>query len=244
MPNIYQFREASGEIAVNGIPKESPYRKFNREYIESLTNGYVDAINKLIEHVNSSETIDEKTKNKILVLMTSLVLDNSDVLELKKSSKIKSFSSLIPNMTEIEYINDVPFDLDITERIFKYIAKILQGTDILEAVGLVEISIDNYRDFNEVFSSRIIGVENNVELIQDICYFNKKNSLIRNRLLDLATKGAKVDKKSEIKIRREYKFDPDSQSFKKRNKPIAKKVYELLAEKYLKAYDSLYSSIK
>ena len=241
----YQMRAANGEFELYQAQPESEFKKFNKEYLESLCNGYVEKIDALIEKINMSDVLDDKTKNKIAALMISLVLDNEDILELKKTSKIKSeISSIIPNMTEIQFINDIPFDIDIVERVFKYILKAIQGSNIVEGSQFGMINENNYKDFNDVFSIEVIGEASRKDVVQDISYFNKKNKLVRQRLIEFATNGKKIDKKDEIKIRREYKFDPKSQSFQKRPKAIAKKVYDLLAEKISKAYDSLYDTIK
>lgn len=241
--SAYLLRAANGEIELQNEQKVGNRIKFNKEYLESVCEGYIGKIDELIEKVNLSENIDTKTKNKICALMISLVLDNSDISELKKISKIKEISTIIPNMTEVQYINDIPFDLDIVENVYKYILKTIQGTGTVEG-SQFGIALDNAKDFNDVFSVEIIGEYTPREVLQDIESFNKKNKLIRQRLIDFATKGKKVTKLDEIKIRREYKFDPSTQSFQKRPKAIAKKVYELLAEKIVVAYDSLYSTIK
>lgn len=247
--NIYQFREASGEMSISNKPQQTPHQKFNKQYLQGISDGYIKNVDLLIEQVNLNDAIDSKIRHKILALMISLVLDNDDLAEIKKTSKIKETSLIIPNMTEVQFINDIPFDLDIIEKVFKYILQILKGTDFLRGSQFGEIPVsgvyfDNIKDFNDVFTSELFANEKNSQLVQDIDVFNKKNRLIRKRMLEFVNKGKAVDKKSEIKIRREYKFDVNNQSFVKRPKPIAKKVYDLLGEKLYIAYESLYSSIK
>lgn len=244
--NTYQMREANGEISLYNKPHQSQFTKYNRQYIEALNKGYVEKIDSIIEKVNLDENIDNKIKNKISALMISLVLDNEDVITLKKSSKIKEITALIPNMTEIQYINDIPFDIDIVENVFKYLLKLLAGQNLTDGSQYGLFTFDNAKDFNEVFSTKVMGYDSGKDLVQEIDIFNKKNKMIRNRLIDFISKkkGSAFDKESEIKLRREYKFDPKSQSYVKREKVISKKVFELLAEKIFVAYDSLYETIK
>lgn len=242
--NTYQMREANGESVLSSDPiKQTRYTKFNKQYLEGLCENYIDTIDKMICQINQSDDLDPHIKNKIIALMISLVLDRDDLLELKKSSRIKEISMLIPNMTEISFINDVPFDIDIVEAVYRYIIQLLKGTDLLRGSqfgGIAATEHNNLKDYNDVFSTYILGKEDDtLMLVQNIDTFNKKNKLIRQRLLDFATKGKGVNKKDEIKIRREFKFDDKTQSFVRREKPIAKKVLDLLAEKLFVAYDRL-----
>lgn len=246
--NTYQMREANGEFKLYEKQEAGRFAKHNRQYLEGLVEGYIKVIDRLIESINMSESISKKTKAKILSLMVGLILDTEDAAIIKKNSKVSSSSRLIPNMTEINYINDVPFDLDVTECVFKYISHLLKDEGAIEGSSFGDITIsgvhfDNLKDFNQVFSIETIGTQPRKELAQDISYFKKRNNLIRSRLYDFANKGKKPEKEIEIKIRREYKFNPEIQTFQRRTKPIAKKVYDLLAEQLLVAYDDLYESI-
>jgi hypothetical protein len=242
MSNIYQTREANGESLFD-YPKEDQYHKFNKEYIKSLCEGYISKIDSLVEKINLDENLDNKIKNKVLALMISLVLDNSDIAELRKNkSSIKEITNLIPNLTEIQYINDIPFDLDVVEAVYAYVIRLLQGSNILEGHQFGLFTYDNSKDYNEVFSTKIYGALSNKDLVQNIDAFNTKNRLIRKRLIEFVTKGKKIDKKAELKIRREYKFEPSIQTFVKRDKLISKKVFDLLAEKLASAYENLFAA--
>lgn len=242
------LRDASGEINLHEKTPTNKFSKYNKQYIEGLVEGYIKAIDRLIEKVNLSEDIDKKTKAKVLVLMIGLVIDTEDASEIKKNSKTSGISRIIPNMTELSYVNDIPFDLDVVEYVFKYLSQILKGTGTLEGSEFGDITIsgvhfDNLKDFNQVFSTEYVDLKSPVELAQDISYFKKKNNLIRARLFDFVGKGSKIPNEVKIKIRREFKFEIVSQSFQRRKKPIAKKVYDMLADKLLIAYDDLYESI-
>lgn len=246
--NTYQMREANGEFNMYRTPSLGKFSKYNKQYIEGLVEGYTKTIDRLIEVANMSEKISKKTRAKILALMIGLVIDASDASEIKKHSKSNTDSRLIPNMTEISYINDVPFDIDVVECVFKYVSQLLKTEGELEGSAFGDITVSgvhftNLKDFNQCFSVETIGVESNKELTQDLSYFKKRNDLIRKRLFDFANAGKKPEKVVEIKIRREFKFNPEIQTFQRRKKPIAKKVYDLLANQLLVAYDDLYESL-
>lgn len=246
MTNIYQLREAEGEIDIYGKQGVSKFAKHNRQYIEGLVEGYIKTIDRLIETANMSDKLSVKSRAKLLALMVGLVIDKEDAAELRKHSKIENTSKIIPNMTEISYVNDVPFDVDVIECVFKYVSQILkdegqlEGSDFGETLG---VSFVNAKDLNEVYSIETIGFPPKKELAQDLSVFKKKNDLIRKRLFDFVNKGRTPEKKVEIKIRREYKFNPEIQTYQRRNKPIAKKVYDLLANQLLVAYEDLYEAM-
>lgn len=246
--NGYQMRDANGEIDIYGKPSTGNFLKFNKQYVEGLVEGYTKAIDRLIEKINLDDNIDKKIRAKVLVLMIGLVIDNEDASSLKKNSPAIGTSRIIPNLTEISYVNDIPFDLDVVEYIFKYISQTMKTAGLLEGseFGDIEISgvhFDNLKDYNQVFSTEYIGGNDPCELVQDISYFKKKNNLIRSRLFDFVGKGKTLTNESKIKIRREFKFNPSTQVFQRRKKPISKKVYTMLADKLLLSYDDLYESI-
>lgn len=244
----YQMREANGEINVYKPGTVNKFSKFNKQYIEGLVEGYTKAVDRLIEKINISENVDKKTRAKALVLMVGLVIDNDDAAVIKKNSKSIGSSRIIPNLTELSYVNDVPFDLDVVEYVFKYLSTIMKTSGNLEGSEFGDLDIsgvhfDNLKDFNQVFSTEYIGIKDPCELVQDLSSFKKKNGLLRSRLFEFVGRGKEVPTEVKIKIRREFKFDQTSQSFSRRKKPIAKKVYDMLADKLLIAYDDLYESI-
>ena len=246
MANIYQLREENGEFNLYGNQGVSSFAKHNRQYIEGLVDGYSKTIDRLIEVANMSDTLSVKSRAKLLALMVGLLIDKEDAAELRKHSRLENTSKLIPNMTEINYINDVPFDLDVIECVFKYVSQILKDEGQLGDSPFGDftgVNFTNIKDVNEVFSIETIGFPAKKEMAQNISFFKKKNDLIRKRLFDFANKGKTPEKKIEIRIRREYKFNPEIQTFQKRKKPIAKKVFDLLANQLLVAYDDLYESI-
>lgn len=246
--NTYQMREANGEFKINETLAPNLFSKYNKQYIEGLVEGYIKAIDRLIEIANMSEKITKKTRAKVLALMIGLVIDTEDASTIKKNSKSSVDSRLIPNMTEINYINDIPFDIDVVECVFKYISQLLKTEGELEGSTFGDISISgvhfsNLKDFNQCFSVETIGVKPNKEVLQDLSYFKKRNDLIRKRLFEFSKSNKSPEKVVEIKIRREYKFNPEIQTYQRRKKPIAKKVYDILANQLLVAYDDLYESL-
>lgn len=255
----YLMRMESGDANIKSLDKpqitmNDRLKMYNKEYIALIKSGYVNLIDSIIEDVNNSEAkYDDTTKNKILLLMISLVLDSEDVKAIKKNSKVKSVTTIIPNITELEYLNDIPFDQDIVERVYRYLYRLVKDKFVLPdtpggnicATGVV---FDNQKDFEEVFQTYVIENDKirelkNSELTQDISEFTKKNKLIRQKMIEFVSRSGEVTKEKEIEIRRKYKFDPQSQSFQKRKNPISKKVFDLLAEKNLVVYKSLYVNI-
>lgn len=246
MANIYQLREAEGEIELFEPQNENKFIKHNKQYIEGLVNGYVKTIDRLIEVANMSETLSTKSRAKLLALMVGLVIDKDDAAEIKKNSKVDYSSKIIPNMTEINYVNDIPFDLDVIEAVFKYVTQILKDEGQVEGSAFGDssgVNFINIKDLNQVYSIETIGFPTKKELAQDLSVFKKKNDMIRKRLFDFVNSGKVPEKRIEIKIRRNFKFNPEIQSYQRRKKPIAKKVYDLLANQLLVAYEDLFESI-
>lgn len=258
MANLYQNIRDEKDARVYGgsdITKiHRDYIKYSNEYEFPLADGYIKAIDAMIDYFNSVE-LDKMVYNKILNVMTNLVLNDEDVEYIDGSSDYKETGVAIPNMTEICYINDIPFKLDIIETVYLFLLKVARENGFMSQNGIfgdINISgvvISNLKDLNESYSSYVIGLDGEIQdtpsskLVQKISDLCRANNVLRERMIKLMNGGKKVSKKDEIEFRRMYKFDEKSGSFQKRldpitgkNAPISVKVFELMANKNKNAY--------
>jgi hypothetical protein len=223
----------------------------NKEYQYALSNGYVKAIDAMISYLNNSD-ISSAVRNKVTLVMTSLLLDDSDVDYLKDSVAGIDSGSAIPSMSEALFINDIPLEFDIIEAVYQYILRIAREAGfynnggIFGDINLSGVMFTNNKDLSEVYQSYIIGIDGEIvdststvlaKKITDLC---RANNVVRERLMKLVNGGKKPSKKDEVAIRLKYKFDPSTGSLQKRAKPINKVVFAMLAKKS----DIVYSELK
>lgn len=223
----------------------------NREYLFALTDGYIKAIDAMIEYLNGSE-IDKGVYSKIMLVLTSLVLDESDIEYLKDAKITGEVGPAIPSMSEIQYLNDIPLEFDIIQAVYLYMLRIAREAGFYSQNGIfgnLDVSgvmFNNARNLSEVYKTYVVGIDGEVEdtpskkLAQQISELCRANNIVRQRLLKLANGGKKPSKKEEFFIRRNYKFDAVSGSFQKRKKPISSVVFALLANKS----DAVYADLK
>lgn len=223
----------------------------NREYMFDVTNGYILAIDAMIEYLNSVE-IDKPTYNKIMLVLTSLILDDEDINYLKDAKITTETGIAIPSLSEIQYLNDIPLEFDIIQAVYLYILRIAKEAGFYSQNGVfgnLDVSgvmFNNVRNLSDAYKSYVVGIDGEIEetpskkLAQQISDLCRANNVVRQRLLKLANGGKKPSKKEELYIRRNYKFDPTSGSFSKRAKPISTIVFALLANKS----DAVYSDLK
>lgn len=223
----------------------------NREYMYAITDGYIKAIDAMIEYLNGVE-VDKKVYNKIMLVLTSLVLDEDDIEYLKEKKITDEVGSAIPSLTEIQYINDIPLEFDIIQAVYLYILRIAKEAGFYSVNGIfgnLDISgvmFNNAKNLSDSYKEYVIGVNGEIEdvasnkLAQRITDLCRANSIVRKRLLKLANGGKTPSKKEELQIRREYKFDIVSGSLEKRKKPINNVVFALLANKS----DAVYADLK
>lgn len=230
--------------------------KINKEYLYDLSVGYINAIDAMIDHLNSVE-VETSVRNKIMMLMTSLVLDDEDVEYLRTEPAFAEEGDAIPSLTEIAYVNDIPFEFDIIEAIYIYLFKIAKDNGFMENNGifgnldLSGIILANSKDYRETYQSYIVGLDGAIQdestkkLAQKISDLCRANNAIRDRMLRLMNNGKKPSKKEELDFRRKYKLDTAKGSFELRlhgnqPKPISKTVFALIAKKN----DVVYSELK
>jgi len=223
----------------------------NREYLFALTDGYIKAIDAMIEYLNSVE-IDKGVYSKIMLVLTSLILDESDIEYLKDTKATGEVGRAIPSMSEIQYLNDIPLEFDIIQAVYLYMLRIAREAGFYSQNGIfgnLDVSgvmFNNARNISDVYKTYVVGIDGEVEdtpskkLAQQISELCRANNIVRQRLLKLANGGKKPSKKEEFFIRRNYKFDTVSGSFQKRNKPISTVVFALLANKS----DAVYADLK
>lgn len=258
MANLYQNIRDERDAQVYGggdISKiHKDYINYSNEYEFPLADGYIKAIDEMIKYFNSIE-LDRMVYNKVLNVMTNLVLNDEDVDYIDNTSDYKESGAAIPNMTEICYINDIPFQFDIIEAVYLFLLKIARENaffaqnGIFGDINISGIVISNIKDLNESYQSYVIGLDGEIQdipssrLVQKISDLCRANNVLRERMIKLMNGGKKVTKKEEIEFRRAYKFDGKSGSFQKRldpvtgkNAPISVKVFELMANKNKNAY--------
>lgn len=223
----------------------------NKEYMYALTDGYIRAVDAMIQYLNGVD-VDKAVKNKVMLVLTSLVFDEDDI-DFLKDSKLTSESGVaIPTLSEIQYINDIPLEFDIVQAVYLYILRIAKEAGFYSQNGVfgnLDISgvmFNNARNLSEVYKSYVVGIDGEVEdipskriaqKISDLC---RANSIIRERLIKLAGGGKKLSKKEEFYVRRHYKYNPETGSMVKRNKPISSVVFALLANKN----DAVFTELK
>ena len=261
MSNLYQMVRDERDASVFGGGNTPKYQKElikdNREYLYALSDGYVKAIDQIIKYLNSVE-IDKTVYNKIMHVMTNLVLNDEDVDYIDNSSDYKESGEAIPNMSEVLYVNDIPLEFDIIETVYLFLLKIsrehgfMKQNGIFGDINISGVVISNIKNLNEVYKSYIIGLDGEVQdtptskIAQKITDLCRANNVLRERMIKLLNGGKKPSKKEEIEFRLGYKFDGATGSFQKRldpitkkNAPISVKVYELLANKNKNAYSGL-----
>ena len=261
MANLYQNIRDEKDAQVYGgsdISKiHRDYIKYTNEYEFPLADGYIKAIDRIIEHLNSVD-LDKTLYNKVLNVMTNLVLNDEDVEYIDNTTNYKESGVAIPNMTEICYINDIPFQFDIIETVYLFLLKIARENGFFAQNGIfgdINVSgivISNIKDLNETYQSYVIGLDGEIQdiptssLVKKISDLCRANNVLRERMIKLMNGGKKISKADEFEFRRMYKFDGKSGSFQKRidpitgkNAPISVKVFELMANKNKNAYTFL-----
>lgn len=226
-----------------------------KAYIYPLTKGYIDAIDAMINYLNAVE-IDNTIKNKVMLVLTSLVFDEDDLDYLKDNKLTTETGSAIPSISEIQYINDIPLEFDIIQAVYLYILKIAKDagfysqSGVFGDVDLSGVMFNNIKNLNETYKSYVIGIDGEIQdtpsnkLAQRISDLCRANSIVRKRLLKLASGGKKLTKKEELHIRRHFKYNPDTGSLEKRSKPISNMVFALLANKNEDVFVKLKNVIK
>lgn len=223
----------------------------NREYMYDISNGYILAVDAMINYLNSIE-IDKTVYNKVMLVLTSLVLNDEDIEHLKDAKLTDETGVAIPTLSEIQFINDIPLEFDIIQAVYLYILRIAREAGFYSQNGVfgnLDVSgvmFNNARNLSEVYKSYVVGINGEIEdtpskkLAQQISDLCRANNIVRQRLLKLANGGKQPSKKQELLIRRTYKFDVAKGTLEKRNKPISPVVFALLANKS----DAVYSDLK
>jgi len=227
----------------------------NKEYTFAISEGYIRAIDAMIEYLNNAE-VPRAVISKVMLVMTSLVLDDEDIKYLKNTKEYSESGVAIPTMTEVQYINDIPLQFDIIEAVYLYILRIARESGFYSQSGIfgdLDISgvmFSNAKNLSDVYQSYVVGVNGEVmdinsnRLAQKITDLCRANNVVRERLMKLANGGKKPSKKEELDIRRKFKFDPVSGSFQKRLAPISKVVLPMLANKSEVVYVELKNLLK
>ncbi|MFA5404754.1 MAG: hypothetical protein WC358_07450 [Ignavibacteria bacterium] len=223
----------------------------NKEYMYALTDGYIKAVDAMIQYLNGVE-VDKTVKNKVMLVLTSLVFNEDDIDFLKDSKLTTETGTAIPTLTELQYINDIPLDFDIVQSVYLYILRIAKEAGFYSQNGVfgnLDISgvmFNNARNLTDVYKSYVVGIDGEIEdipskkIAQKITDLCRANSIVRERLIKLAGGGKRLSKKEEFYIRRHYKYNPETGSLEKRNKPISSLVFALLANKN----DAVFSELK
>ena len=223
----------------------------NREYMYALTEGYIRAVDAMIQYLNGVE-VDKVVKSKVMLVLTSLVFNEDDIDFLKDSKLTTESGVAIPTLSEIQYINDIPLDFDIVQSVYLYILRIAKEAGFYSQNGVfgnLDVSgvmFNNARNLSEVYKSYVVGIDGEIEdlpskkIAQKITDLCRVNSIVRDRLIKLAGGGKKLSKKEEFYIRRHYKYNPETGSLEKRKKPISSVVFALLANKN----DTVFSELK
>ncbi len=223
----------------------------NREYMYALTEGYIRAVDAMIQYLNGVE-VDKVVKSKVMLVLTSLVFNEDDIDFLKDSKLTTESGVAIPTLSEIQYINDIPLDFDIVQSVYLYILRIAKEAGFYSQNGVfgnLDVSgvmFNNARNLSEVYKSYVVGIDGEIEdlpskkIAQKITDLCRANSIVRDRLIKLAGGGKKLSKKEEFYIRRHYKYNPETGSLEKRKKPISSVVFALLANKN----DTVFSELK
>jgi len=236
----------------SNVPKlQRELIQVDRAYMYTITDGYIRAVDAMIQYLNSVD-VDKAIKNKIMLVLTSLVFDEDDIDFLKDSKLTTETGVAIPTLSEIQYINDIPLEFDIVQAVYLYILRIAKDAGFYSQNGVfgnLDISgvmFNNARNLSDVYKSYVVGIDGEIEdlpskkiaqKISDLC---RANSIVRERLIKLAGGGKKLSKKEEFYIRRHYKYNPETGSLEKRSKPISSVVFALLANKN----DSVFSELK
>ena len=226
----------------------------NREYLFVITDGYIKAVDAMIEYLNGIE-VDKSVYNKIMLVLTSLVLDEEDIKYLKDNKITSDTGKAIPTLSEIQYINDIPIDFDTIQNVYLYILRIAKEAGFYSQNGVfgnLDVSgvmFNNAKDLSQVYQSYVLDINGEIEdtpskkLAQKISDLSRANAIVRERLIKIINGGKKPSKKVELVIRRNYKFDPLKGSFTKR-KPISPVVLAMLANKSDLVYNDLKNQLK
>lgn len=223
----------------------------NREYMYAVTDGYIKAVDAMINYLNGVE-VDKGVYNKVMMVLTSLVFNEDDIDFLKENKLTDETGKAIPTLSEIQFINDIPLEFDLIQAVYLYILRIAKEAGFYSQNGIfgnLDVSgvmFNNARNISEVYKSYVIGINGEIEdlpskriaqKISDLC---RANAIVRERLIKLASGGKKLTKKEEFHIRRHYKYNPTTGSLEKRSKPISSVVFTLLANKN----DAVFADLK
>jgi hypothetical protein len=227
----------------------------NRAYMYAVSDGYIKAIDAMIQYLNGVD-IEKSVYNKVMLVLTSLVLDEEDIEFLKEKKITDETGVAIPTLTEIQYINDIPLEFDIIQAVYLYILRIAKEAGFYSVNGVfgnLDVSgvmFNNTKDVNETYKSYVVGINGEIEdftskkLAQQISDLCKANAIVRKRLIKLANGGKNPSKKEELYIRRAYKFNAETGSLEKRKKAISPIVFAMLANKSEAVYVDLKNLLK
>ena len=224
----------------------------DRESTYAISNGYIKAIDAMIEYLNGAD-VPKAVYSKVMLVMTSLVIDEADIVYLKETSQFSADSGkAIPTMTEVVFLNDIPVEFDIIESVYLYILRIARengfysNNGIFGDLNISGIMFDNQKNISEVYQYYVVGLDGEIQdvpsnkIAQKISTLANANGILRERLIKMVNGGKKPSKSEELDIRRKYKFNPITGSMEKRPKAINKVVYTLLANKN----DAVYADLK
>lgn len=238
---------------------EAYYNTNGQGYLYPLVEAYEKAIDKMIAFLNDID-IDKKFRAKMILLMTSLVLDDKDVDTIKSSGKrFKEDYDAIPTISELSLINDIPFSFELIESLYIWIFNSCKKYGYIEQNGefekLKNWDIDVFKDgkYKAFYQNYIVTIDDKVinfdevGTFEDLKAFNRANHALRERLYKIINKGKPVNTSDAIELRRRYRYNSSTDQFEERkNKngksaPVSKVVYQMLADKNRKAYEFLQS---